>query len=164
MKNKKNIYILVLSLVFFTVFTSVLINYFKDNKTKEQTEAIFTPVEISNIKTDLNNKTESIVKKEILKDENIKNISVDINVFNKSYSIKIQENGSVYDAMKSISDESFSFKSTNHAGLGYFIESINGVKGEPGKYWIYYVNGKEASVGVSNYILKDGDSILWKQE
>ena len=48
--------------------------------------------------------------------------------------------------------------------MGSFVTGINNNKGSPGKYWIYYVNDKKASVGVSNYILKEGDIINWKQE
>ena len=48
--------------------------------------------------------------------------------------------------------------------MGSFITEINGIKGLPGKYWIYYVNDKLASVGVSKYVLKEGDIINWKNE
>ena len=58
----------------------------------------------------------------------------------------------------------FTFNYKEYSGLGIFIDEINGVKGGQGGYWIYYINNKEANVGVSNYILKDGDSVLWKQE
>ncbi|AGK98491.1 DUF4430 domain-containing protein [Clostridium pasteurianum] len=47
---------------------------------------------------------------------------------------------------------------------GVYFSSINGQSeksaGEKSG-WNYYVNGKKASVGSSNYILKDGDKIQW---
>jgi hypothetical protein len=45
--------------------------------------------------------------------------------------------------------------------MGIFIEEINGIRGD-NKYWIYSVNGIEASVGVSRFRLKSGDIISWE--
>ena len=56
------------------------------------------------------------------------------------------------------------FTEKNYAGMGKFIETINGVKGNGGQNWIYYVNGKEAQVGVSNYKINPGDVVSWKYE
>jgi len=96
--------------------------------------------------------------------ENNKKIITELNILGKSYSTETEEGVSVYDVMKSVEDHSFSFKATNYPGLGYFIEEINGIKGSPGKYWFYYVNGKEANVGVSKYFIKSGDIISWEQK
>ncbi|MGH7234405.1 MAG: DUF4430 domain-containing protein, partial [Candidatus Saccharimonadales bacterium] len=30
------------------------------------------------------------------------------------------------------------------------------------KYWTFYVNGKEASVGASSYVTKNSDRLTWK--
>jgi hypothetical protein len=49
-----------------------------------------------------------------------------------------------------------------HYSFGYLVTSINGVAGNGPKYWTFYVNGKEASVGASSYITKDSDKIMWK--
>jgi hypothetical protein len=61
-------------------------------------------------------------------------------------------------------ENNFSFETKEYPSLGIFVEGINGINETPGKYWIYYVNGKEASIGISKYILKSGDVIFWKQE
>jgi len=60
----------------------------------------------------------------------------------------------------------FAFTSKEYAGLGHFVESINGIKNNPqeNKYWIYYINGQSAPVGISQYVLKKGDVIEWKFE
>ena len=58
----------------------------------------------------------------------------------------------------------FTFKYKEYPSMGIFVEEINGVRGSQGKYWIYYVNDKEAEVGISKNIVKDGDIISWKQE
>ena len=49
-----------------------------------------------------------------------------------------------------------------HYSFGYLVTSIDGVAGNGPKYWTFYINGKEASVGASSYITKSGDIIAWK--
>ncbi len=97
----------------------------------------------------------------------VKKIKVSLTILDKKYYVEIINNSSVIDAMKQIEKESsnlFSFKYIDNASLGSFITEINGEKGTPGKYWIYYINGELASVGVSNQILNEGDIINWSQE
>jgi hypothetical protein len=48
-----------------------------------------------------------------------------------------------------------------NSSYGPYVESINGVSGG-GKYWMFYVNGKQASVGAGAYVTKNGDKIEWK--
>jgi len=98
-----------------------------------------------------------------------KNVKVSLEILDKKYETNIEENSTVFEVMKKIEKENtkdnlFNFEYTEYASLGSFITEINGIKGTPGKYWIYYVNNIEASVGVSKYILKSGDIISWKQE
>jgi hypothetical protein len=46
---------------------------------------------------------------------------------------------------------------------GPFVEAIDGVQGgNGGKYWLYYVNGKQAPVGAGVFKTKNGDTIIWK--
>jgi len=52
----------------------------------------------------------------------------------------------------------------NYPGLGFFVTDIGTLHSGNGKYLLYYINGKEATVGVSSYILKDGDILEWKLE
>ena len=97
----------------------------------------------------------------------INSIFVSLGVLDKNYELKINEGSNVFDLMQQLQNEKkdeFSFKYKEYLDMGVFIYEINGIEGKSGEYWIYYVNGKEASVGVSTYILKEGDSILWKQE
>ncbi len=82
----------------------------------------------------------------------------------KSYFVEIKDGDTVYDAMKNLQKDkinNFSFNYKEYSGLGIFVEEINGVGGD-GKYWIYTVNGNEASVGVSKFKLKSGDIINWE--
>jgi len=97
----------------------------------------------------------------------VKNTKVFFVILNKKYETEVKEGETVYGAMKSIEsvkENNFSFVAKEYSSLGVFVEEINGIKGENGKYWIYYVNDKEASVGVSNYKINNGDIISWKYE
>lgn len=92
---------------------------------------------------------------------------ITIEVLGNKYKAQHKEGESLYQVMKNLSEKKnskFSFHSKNYSSLGNFIDEINGVKGTPGRYWIYYINNKKASVGVSKYFVKSGDIINWKQE
>ncbi len=107
--------------------------------------------------------------KDLKSPETYQNIKISLVVKDKSYGTELKEGSSVFDAMQQIEkenlkDNQFSFKYTENSGLGIFIKEINGNAGSSGKYWIYYVNDKKAQVGVSKYILKEGDIIRWNQE
>ncbi|HBU06659.1 MAG TPA: hypothetical protein DEB09_01085 [Candidatus Magasanikbacteria bacterium] len=88
---------------------------------------------------------------------------------NEEYLLEYRENQSVYEFMQALSADSkkpFIFETKNFPGLGYFVESINGIKNDKqtGKYWIYYINNEPASTGILNYIIQPGDKIEWKYE
>ncbi len=74
----------------------------------------------------------------------------------------------VYDLMRHIEQAGkavFEFKNFG-PGLGYRLESIDGKASDyrAKLYWIYYINGKKATVGISNYTLQPHDIITWKYE
>lgn len=89
-----------------------------------------------------------------------------IKVAGISYEANIQEGKNVYDLMTTLANNNsgFSFHAKEYTGLGYFVDEINGIKGTSGKYWIYYINNRQASIGISAYVVKNGDVIEWKQE
>jgi hypothetical protein len=51
---------------------------------------------------------------------------------------------------------------TKHYSFGDLVTAINGTKGTGPKYWTFYVNGKEASVGAGSYITHAKDTLIWK--
>lgn len=51
---------------------------------------------------------------------------------------------------------------TKHYSFGDMVTSINGVSGNGPKYWTFYVNGKEASVGAGSYTTKSSDIVTWR--
>ena len=94
-------------------------------------------------------------------------IPVTFIVDNLTYHEKVVFNSSVYDLMYTMrKNEPFTFVEKNYGALGFLIEEINGVKNNTraNTYWIYYINGSKATVGVSTYILKPNDIITWKYE
>jgi Domain of unknown function (DUF4430) len=71
-----------------------------------------------------------------------------------SSTIEFEEGQSLMDAMKKNFDLETAYEGT-------FITGINGeIADESKQYaWVYSINGEEAMVGASEYILKDGDVI-----
>ena len=51
---------------------------------------------------------------------------------------------------------------TKHYSFGDLVTSINGSVGSGPKYWTFYVNGKEASVGAGAYHSKNSDTLMWR--
>ena len=51
---------------------------------------------------------------------------------------------------------------TKHYSFGDMVASINGTEGAGPKYWTFYINGKEASVGAGTYITKSTDTLSWR--
>jgi LysM repeat protein len=88
-------------------------------------------------------------------------------VGDKYYEINLPANQTVYNLMMALKKRGdFDFSGKDSSGLGFFVESINGVKNNSFKntFWFYYINGKSASVGISNYVLKPNNLISWKYE
>jgi hypothetical protein len=82
-----------------------------------------------------------------------------------SYKDETTGSGSVYDFMSKLQNEGkINFTEKYYIGMGEMIVSINGIKNDSNQSWIYYVNDKEASVGVSNYKINPGDVVSWKYE
>ena len=53
---------------------------------------------------------------------------------------------------------------TKTSEYGVYVECINGIKGDAGNYWTFYVDGKMASIGAGEYVAKGGEKIEWKFE
>lgn len=49
-----------------------------------------------------------------------------------------------------------------HYSFGDQVIAINGTSGNGPKYWTFYINSKEASVGAGTYVTKSTDKIMWK--
>lgn len=70
---------------------------------------------------------------------------------------------SLYEVLVQAKEEGLiKLEGKNYPMLGFFVTKIGSLESSPGKYLFYYINGKEASVGVSSYSVQDGDIIEWK--
>src|SRR3989344_848736 len=85
----------------------------------------------------------------------------------QEYEAWLPEGSTAYDLLISAAENSeFEFRGKNFWGLGFFVEEINGLAQNPKEdmYWIYYINGEKALVGVSQYTIQPNNSIEWKYE
>ena len=84
---------------------------------------------------------------------------------NKKTYLSFSSNALLYDVLVQEKNAGkIIFSGKNYPGLGFFVTDIDSLHSGNGKDLLYYINGKEASVGISTYILKDGDIIEWKLE
>ena len=84
---------------------------------------------------------------------------------NVTTQISFAPNTIFYDALVEARNAGIlDFSGKNYSVLGFFVTDIGTLHSGDGKDLLYYINGKEATVGVSVYILKDSDVIEWKLE
>lgn len=165
MKNKNQNILIVLILIFFIIFIYFFRINLVRNRTENNQENKIEEIAIIDLSKDKfepkENKKLPLEEKEHTDEEKI----VTLIVLNKVYEIRIDENENLYETMINLENKdknNFSFLYKQYPSLGVFVYEINGLKAGNGKYWIYSVNGQEAIVGISNYILKDGDIINWE--
>ena len=84
-----------------------------------------------------------------------------------TYNLQFYPGTNLLQAMRQLtamSEQTFTFSGKEYPSLGFFIEEINGKKNDPTNdtYWLYYINGQLANIGISNYQIKQGDIIEWK--
>ena len=94
-------------------------------------------------------------------------IPINLEVEGTVYEMSVASGSSVYDVMVQAQETSaLRFTGSEFPGLGFFVEGINGLEQNPrdGKYWIYYINGKKANVGISIYNVQANDVVSWKYE
>lgn len=92
-------------------------------------------------------------------------LNIIVNINDQKYLVGLPDKSTAYDAMIKLQTEGkITLGLKEYSGMGYFIEEINGIKnnGQMNKYWIYYINGQSAKIGVSSYILKNNDLITWE--
>jgi len=121
--------------------------------------AVTPPITIS--KTQDTNKTQTPNSNNQTPNEQTNN-NLTVYQFNSStISLKVTSTSTVIDAME---NSQLDFKTKTFSSLGEFVEEIGGLKNDNqnGKYWIYYINGATANLGISTQIVKPGDLIEWK--
>jgi hypothetical protein len=74
-------------------------------------------------------------------------------------SFEVEPGSSAWDAIKTaLGEENLTFEDFGGA-LGIFITGFNGVEVEGNHFWEFKVNGEGSDVGVSTYIVQQGDVI-----
>ncbi len=48
------------------------------------------------------------------------------------------------------------------SSFGRFVTSINGVKQGNGKYWLYFIDSKDATISADAYICQGDEKIKWE--
>ncbi|HYE60165.1 MAG TPA: DUF4430 domain-containing protein, partial [Candidatus Kapabacteria bacterium] len=95
-------------------------------------------------------------------------IHASLEILDDRYSLSIPPGSTVYDLMNLAAQKQYITFETKSFGaeLGYRVEEINGIASsiKNRKYWIYYINGKKATIGISSYLIHPGDIITWKYE
>ena len=93
----------------------------------------------------------------------IKQIYITLIVDEKTFHFALNAGQSLYDTLLSAKEnKQIVFSGKNYPGLGFFVTDIGSLHNGNGKYLFYYINNKEASVGVSSFLPQNGDVILWK--
>lgn len=89
--------------------------------------------------------------------------SITVIVGDKILHLTSHPDNSLYDILLSAKNSGqIQFSGHTYPKLGFFVTDIGSLHNGNGEYLFYYINNKEAQVGVSSYIPKDGDVISWK--
>lgn len=176
LKNRKKI---IFALIFVIISIVFFAQAFEKNILSNVTSGVAENVADSVASNeDVAKETNAGAIKGVEKNTNVSSFATSTEIVNKSQSGEIiildkrvefsfEEGDSLLDAMSELKNSGqISFEGKEFSAMGFFVEEINGFKQLPRerKYWRYYVNNKEASVGISNYKLKNNDSIQWKLE
>lgn len=110
-------------------------------------------------KNDLTPKSANATTREITTN----NILIDIIAEDITSRIALSSGQSLYDALVLAKEnKQIVFSGKNYPALGFFVTNIGSLHSGNGKNLIYYINGQEASVGVSSYFPQNGDVVEWK--
>jgi len=116
-----------------------------------KTEKVYSPKNTENF------------NKETLIPEEKSTISTTIIIDKETLHLSSIEGKSLYNILLNEKEKNnFSFSGKEYASMGFFTTDIGTLHSTKDHYLMYYINGKEAQVGISSYIPKNGDVIEWK--
>lgn len=102
---------------------------------------------------------------ETIAEKKVTTISCTIVVKDQTVALSVPTQTTLYDALLSAQKMGeIIFSGKQFPSLGFFVTDIGTLHAGEGKNLIYYINGKEATVGITSYVLHDGDAIVWKLE
>lgn len=180
MKNKFNkIYIsiaiiFVISLSLFTFFLN------KNTESLQNTQESLDSSIVNDFKSEKGDKnpinnisneevifiSENVTNKDNVSNDNTQEINtetVSLTAGDLSVDLKISQGRNLYDTLIAKENENLiEFKGKEYPGIGFFVTDIGDLHQGDGKYLMYFINNKEASLGVSSYVPKNGDVIRWE--
>lgn len=120
----------------------------------------------------LDNKTETNTTGEVKRETTVTEVAeinvdliIDTGDNKESYTVTAKENAKVIDILRYADDENNLSLEIEESSFGQFVQGLAGkTGGTDGKYWLYYVNGESATVGVAEQVIKDGDKIEFRFE
>ncbi|MDD5627255.1 MAG: DUF4430 domain-containing protein [Patescibacteria group bacterium] len=97
-----------------------------------------------------------------------KEATISINFGNdqvKNFTLEFLPEETVYNLLEKLANQNEINLETKQYDLGTLIEAIDGIKnGQDNKYWLYYVNGQMAPVGVTEQKVSPDDKIEFRFE
>lgn len=91
-------------------------------------------------------------------------VGVTIKVGSATYAVPFTDGDTALDAMRSAKGAGFTFAGRDYAGLGFFVDSIDGKKDTDDYYWILYLNGATSTLGASAQKVHQFDIVEWRYE
>lgn len=84
---------------------------------------------------------------------------------NNLYSLSVPQDSTVLNLLTKASDDYNLGLEVQDSTYGAFVQTLAGkAGGTDNKYWIYYINGESASVGVGEQIVQPSDQIEFRFE
>lgn len=80
----------------------------------------------------------------------------------RTFSASVPAGSNALQLLQQVTTENTIVLDTKTSSYGTYINGIGGLVGNDKQYWLYYVNDKEASVGVDSYVLQNGDKVEFR--
>lgn len=151
--------LITLFLISLSLFIFSLFNFDKIENTISPVQTL-NKEQKSNTPTPLTAKSIPGMEKTI---EDAKTDSITLKVGELNIKLGILPGQTLYEILLAENNKKLvTFKGKEYTGMGFFVTDIGDLHEERSKYLMYYINGVEASEGISVYIPKSGDIVEWK--
>ena len=81
-----------------------------------------------------------------------------------TYEVQVNSTSSAYSILKETLEKENIYYEVQQYDFGVFVKKIGSLESGAKKSWIYYVNSVSGDKAADLYILKEGDTVLWKYE
>ncbi len=97
----------------------------------------------------------------------VRQIDVRLQVVGGStYALTVPAGSTVEAVMQAARSDGLDYRLKAFGGMGSYVTALDGKAEDTAAsmYWILYVNGAKAQVGMSSYTVKNGDQVQWQYE